>query len=169
MRVKSNCLLELTMIIKWFPLSTPLAVVLLALPLTAEGQVRILQSNAAGDRYTSSTLSGKVGRDPASKRPRGDRVPDGSQSASNEADDTLDVADFGCGDRRSFLGRPSDISITPTAKVYVGSDRRSGTIQRHRCHRYRLAHQSQEHPHGGPVHNLVTRTVVVAGGRPVKV
>jgi YVTN family beta-propeller protein len=106
----------------------PLAVLLLAGPLTAEGQVRILQSNAAGDRIhiidpATNTIVGEI---PGIEAAHGVTAsPDGTRIyASNEADDTLDVADFKTLrviKKIPLSGRPNNIAITPDGrKVYVG-------------------------------------------------
>src|SRR5262245_45310347 len=74
-----------------------LAILVLALPLAAQNQVRILQSNAAGDRVhiidpgTNKVVGEIVGIEAAhgvTASPDGSRI-----YVSNEADDTLDVAD----------------------------------------------------------------------------
>ncbi len=109
---------------------TPLAIVLLTLPLTAQGQgqVRILQSNAAGDRIhiidpVTNTVVGEI---PGIEAAHGvSASPDGTRIyASNEADDTLDVADLRTRTvikKIPLSGRPNNISITPDGKkVYVG-------------------------------------------------
>src|SRR6266702_8743359 len=107
----------------------PLAILLLVLPLTAASdQVRILQSNAAGDRVhiidpVTNTVVGEIqGIEAAhgvTASPDGNRI-----YVSSEADDTLDVADAAT---RTFIkkiplsGHPNNISITPDGrKVYVG-------------------------------------------------
>jgi YVTN family beta-propeller protein len=105
-----------------------LAIVLLALPLTAQAQVRILQSNAAGDRVhiidpaTNSVIGEIAGIEAAhgvTASPDGTRV-----YVSNEADETLDVADYRTRNiikKIPLSGRPNNISITPDGrKVYVG-------------------------------------------------
>jgi YVTN family beta-propeller protein len=107
---------------------TLLAIVLLTLPSTAQAQVRILQSNAAGDRIhiIDPVTNRIVGEIPDIEAAHGVTAsPDGSRIyASNEADDTLDVADFKT--LRVFKkiplsGRPNNIAITPDGrKVYVG-------------------------------------------------
>jgi len=109
---------------------TPLAIVLLTLPLTAQGpgQVRILQSNAAGDRIhiidpATNTVVGEI---PGIEAAHGVTAsPDGTRIyASNEADDTLDVADMRTRQvikKIPLSGRPNNVSITPDGrKVYVG-------------------------------------------------
>ncbi len=109
---------------------TALAIALLTVPLTAQsqGQVRILQSNAAGDRIhiidpATNTVVGEISGIEAahgvSSSPDGTRI-----YASNEADDTLDVADTRTRQvikKIPLSGRPNNISITPDGKkVYVG-------------------------------------------------
>src|SRR6266542_2103991 len=76
----------------------PLAILLLALPLmAASDQVRILQSNAAGDRvHIIDPVTNKVvGEITGLEAVHGVTAsPDGSRIyVSSEADDTLDVAD----------------------------------------------------------------------------
>jgi len=107
----------------------PLAVLLLTVTLAAaQQQVRILQSNAAGDRvHIIDPVTNKVvGEIPGIEVAHGVTAsPDGSRVyVSNEADETLDVADF---QTRKVIkkiplsGRPNNISITPDGrKVYVG-------------------------------------------------
>jgi YVTN family beta-propeller protein len=105
-----------------------LAVLLLAAPLAYAQQVRILQSNAAGDRIhiIDPSTNRVVGEIPGIEVAHGVTAsPDGRFIyASNEADDTLDVADFAT--RRvikkiPLSGRPNNISISPDGrKVYVG-------------------------------------------------
>ena len=77
---------------------TPLAILLpITLPLAAQNQVRILQSNAAGDRvHIIDPVTNKVvGEIPGIEAAHGVTAsPDASRIyVSNEADDTLDVAD----------------------------------------------------------------------------
>ena len=107
---------------------TALAIVLLPLPLIAQGQVRILQSNAAGDRIhiidpVTNTVVGEI---PGIEAAHGVTAsPDGTRIyASNEADDTLDVADMRTRTvikKIPLSGRPNNVSITPDGKkVYVG-------------------------------------------------
>src|SRR5207237_6926545 len=107
---------------------TALAVVCLSRPLLAPNQVRILQSNAAGDRVhiidpATNTVVGEITDIEAAHgvvaSPDETRV-----YVSSEADDTLNVADMAT---RKFIkriplsGRPNNISITPDGrKVYVG-------------------------------------------------
>src|SRR5216117_4238237 len=77
---------------------TILAILLLALPLAAQNQVRILQSNAAGDRVhiIDPATNKVVGVVPGIEAGYGvTAYPDGSRMyVSSEADDTLDVADL---------------------------------------------------------------------------
>jgi len=113
---------------------TALALVLLPLPLMAQGQVRILQSNAAGDRVhiidpATNTIVGEI---PGIEAAHGVTAsPDGSRIyVSNEADETLDVADTRTRNvikKIPLSGRPNNISITPDGrKVYVGIRQRVG-------------------------------------------
>ena len=107
---------------------TALAVVLLSLPLMAQNQVRILQSNAAGDRVhiidpATNTVVGEIGDIEAAHGVTAS--PDGTRIyISSEADDTLDVADMATRKvikRIPLSGHPNNISITPDGKkVYVG-------------------------------------------------
>jgi len=107
---------------------TPLAVLLLTLPLTAQNQVRILQSNAAGDRvHIIDPVTNKVvGEIPGIESAHGVTAsPDGSRIyVSNEADDTLDVADvktLKVTKKIPLSGRPNNIAISPDGRrVYVG-------------------------------------------------
>jgi YVTN family beta-propeller protein len=108
---------------------TALAIVVLTpLLVTAQGQVRILQSNAAGDRIhvidpaTNTIVSELVGSEAVhgvTSSPDGTRI-----YASNEAEDTLDVYDFATRKiikKVPLSGQPNNISITPDGrKVYVG-------------------------------------------------
>jgi len=108
---------------------TPLAIILvLALPLVAQNTVRILQSNAAGDRVhiidpgTNKVIGEILGIEAAhgvTASPDGNRI-----YVSSEADDTLDVADASTLKiikRIPLSGRPNNISISPDGRrVYVG-------------------------------------------------
>jgi YVTN family beta-propeller protein len=106
----------------------PLAVLLLTLPLTAQGQVRILQSNAAGDRvHIIDPVTNKVvGEILGVEAVHGVTAsPDGSRVyVSSEADDTLDVADvktLKVIKKIPLSGRPNNIAISPDGRrVYVG-------------------------------------------------
>jgi len=105
-----------------------LATLLFTLPLTAQNQVRILQSNAAGDRVhiidpaTNKVVGEIIGIEAAhgiTSSPDATRI-----YVSNEADDTLDVADAAT---QKFIkkiplsGRPNNIAISPDGRrVYVG-------------------------------------------------
>jgi YVTN family beta-propeller protein len=106
----------------------PLAIALLALPLTAQAQVRILQSNAAGDRVhiidpVTNTVVAEI---PGIESAHGVTAsPDGTRIyVSNEADDTLDVADVRTRTvikKIPLSGRPNNIAIAPDGRrVYVG-------------------------------------------------
>src|SRR6266571_1982860 len=102
--------------------------ILITLPLAAQNQVRILQSNAAGDRVHII--------DPATNKVVGEILgieaahgitasPDASRIyVSNEADDTLDVADrttLKVIKKVPLSGRPNNIAISPDGRrVYVG-------------------------------------------------
>src|SRR5262245_41774289 len=107
---------------------TSLAIALLTLPLTAQSQVRILQSNAAGDRIHiidpgTNTVVAEI---PGVEAVHGVTAsPDGSRIyVSSEADDTLDVLDVRSKNvvkRIPLSGRPNNISISPDGRrVYVG-------------------------------------------------
>jgi YVTN family beta-propeller protein len=100
----------------------------------AQGQVRILQSNAAGDRVhiidpATNTIVGEI---PGIEAAHGVTAsPDGTRIyVSNEADETLDVADMRTRNvikKIPLSGRPNNISITPDGrKVYVGIRQRVG-------------------------------------------
>jgi YVTN family beta-propeller protein len=102
--------------------------------LMAQNQVRILQSNAAGDRVhiidpATNTIVGEI---PGIEAAHGVTAsPDGSRIyVSNEADETLDVADTRTRNvikKIPLSGRPNNISITPDGrKVYVGIRQRVG-------------------------------------------
>ena len=108
----------------------PLAILLFALPLVAQAQdqVRIIQTNAAGDRIqlidpVTNTVVGEIlGIEVAHGATAS---PDGRWIyASNEADDTLDVADaqtLKVIKKIPLSGRPNNVSITPDGgRVYVG-------------------------------------------------
>jgi YVTN family beta-propeller protein len=107
----------------------PLAFLLAVVPLAAaQDQVRILQSNAAGDRVhiidpVTNTVVGEI---PGIEIAHGVTAsPDGSRIyVANEADDTLDVADFQTLKvikKIPLSGRPNNLSISPDGRrVYVG-------------------------------------------------
>ena len=108
----------------------PLAILLFTLPLAAQAQdqVRILQTNAAGDRIhiidpVTNTVVGEI---PGIEVAHGaTSSPDGRWIyASNEADDTLDVADaqtLTVIKKIPLSGRPNNVAITPDGgRVYVG-------------------------------------------------
>src|SRR6266702_6333576 len=102
--------------------------ILITLTLAAQDQVRILQSNAAGDRVHII--------DPATNKDVGELTgieavhgvtasPDGSRIyVSSEADETLDVADaktLQVIKKIPLSGRPNNIAISPDGRrVYVG-------------------------------------------------
>src|SRR5438105_1419695 len=108
--------------------------VLITLPLAAQNQVRILQSNAAGDRVHII--------DPATNKVVGEILgieaahgitasPDASRIyVSNEADDTLDVADAATLKvikKIPLSGHPNNIAIAPDGRrVYVGIRQKIG-------------------------------------------
>jgi YVTN family beta-propeller protein len=113
----------------------PLSILLLALPmLAATDQLRIIQSNAAGDRIHII--------DPASNKVVGEikgveavhgvtASPDGSRIYfSSEADSTLGVADaktFQIIKKIPLSGRPNNIAISPDGRrVYVGIRQKVG-------------------------------------------
>jgi YVTN family beta-propeller protein len=107
----------------------PLAILLLTVAVgAAQEQVRILQSNAAGDRIhiIDPVTNRVVGEIPGIEVAHGvTSSPDGSRIyASNEADDTLDVADMKTLKvikKIPLSGRPNNIAISPDGRrVYVG-------------------------------------------------
>ena len=113
----------------------PVAALLLAMPLTAQGQVRILQSNAAGDRVhiidpVTNTVVAEI---PGIEAAHGvTSSPDGRRIyVSNEADDTLDVADVATRKvikKIPLSGQPNNIAISPDGRrVYVGIREAVGT------------------------------------------
>ena len=101
---------------------------LLVLPVAAQNQVRILQSNAAGDRvHIIDPVTNKVvGEIPGIETAHGITAsPDGSRIyVSNEADETLDVADartMKVIKKIPLSARPNNIAISPDGRrVYVG-------------------------------------------------
>src|SRR2546422_3047357 len=101
---------------------------LLTLPLGAQNQVRILQSNAAGDRVhiIDPGTNKVVGEIPGIEAAHGITAsPDASRIyVSNEADSTLDVADAATLKvikKIPLSGRPNNIAISPDGRrVYVG-------------------------------------------------
>lgn len=106
-----------------------LAALLLMAPLAAaQGQVRILQSNAAGDRVhiIDPVTNRVVAEIPGIEVAHGITAsPDGRIIyVSNEADSTLDVAELATRKvikKIPLSGRPNNISISPDGrKVYVG-------------------------------------------------
>jgi YVTN family beta-propeller protein len=113
---------------------TALAIVLLPLSLMAQSQVRILQSNAAGDRVHiidpgTNTVVGEIQGIEAAHGVTAS--PDGTRIyVSNEADDTLDVVDATARNvikKIPLSGHPNNISITPNGrKVYVGIRQKVG-------------------------------------------
>ena len=109
-------------------------VLLIALPLAAQNQVRILQSNAAGDRVhiIDPATNKVVGVVPGIEAGHGVTAsPDGSRMyVSSEADDTLDVADLATLKvikKIPLSGHPNNIAIAPDGKrVYVGIHEKVG-------------------------------------------
>jgi YVTN family beta-propeller protein len=113
----------------------PLAIVLLALPLTAaSNQVRILQSNAAGDtiHIVDPVTNKVVGQIKGVEAVHGVAAsPDGSRIYfSSEADETLNVADVKTLEvvkKIPLSGRPNNIAISPDGRrVYVGIHQKVG-------------------------------------------
>ena len=106
----------------------PLAILLLTLPLAAQGQVRILQSNAAGDRVhiIDPATNKVVGEITGIETAHGITAsPDGTRIyVSNETDETLDVADvktLKVIKKIPLSARPNNIAISPDGRrVYVG-------------------------------------------------
>ena len=112
----------------------PLAILLFTLPLAAQGQVRILQSNAAGDRvHIIDPVTNKVvGEITGIETAHGITAsPDGSRIyVSNETDETLDVADvktLKVIKKIPLSARPNNIAISPDGRrVYVGIRQKVG-------------------------------------------
>src|SRR5204862_1287040 len=108
--------------------------ILITLPLAAQNQVRILQSNAAGDRVhiIDPATNKVVGVVPGIEAGHGVTAsPDGSRMyGSREADDTLDVADLATLKvikKIPLSGHPNNIAISPDGRrVYVGIRQRIG-------------------------------------------
>src|SRR3989475_4575855 len=108
--------------------------ILITLPLAAQNQVRILQSNAAGDRVhiIDPATNKVVGVVPGIEAGHGVTAsPDGSRMyVSSEADDTLDVADLATLKvikKIPLSGHPNNIAIAPDGKrVYVGIHQKVG-------------------------------------------
>ncbi len=109
-------------------------VLLIALPLAAQNQVRILQSNAAGDRVhiIDPATNKVVGVIPGIEAGHGVTAsPDGTRVyVSSEGDDTLDVADVATLKvikKIPLSGHPNNIAISPDGKrVYVGIHQKVG-------------------------------------------
>jgi YVTN family beta-propeller protein len=104
------------------------------LPLAAQNQVRILQSNAAGDRFhlidpaTNKVVGEVLGIEAAhgiTSSPDASRI-----YVSSEADDTLDVVDVATlkvTKRIPLSGHPNNIAIAPDGRrVYVGIRQKIG-------------------------------------------
>ena len=113
----------------------PLAILLLALPLTAaSNQVRIIQSNAAGDtiHILDSVTNKVVGEIKGVEAVHGVAAsPDGSRIYfSSEADETFDVADAKTLEvikKIPLSGRPNNIAMSPDGRrVYVGIRQKVG-------------------------------------------
>src|SRR6266446_9875729 len=113
----------------------PLAILLLTLPLTAaQDQIRILQSNAAGDRIhiLDPATNKVVGEIKGVEAVHGVTAsPDGSRIYfSSEADETLGVADaktLQIVKKIPLSGRPNNIAISPDGRrVYVGIRQKVG-------------------------------------------
>jgi len=114
---------------------TPLPILLLlTLPLAGQNQVRILQSNAAGDRVhiidpvTNKVVGEILGIEAAhgiTASPDATRI-----YVSNEADETLDVADaktLKVTKKIPLSGHPNNIAISPDGRrVYVGIHQKVG-------------------------------------------
>ena len=109
-------------------------VLLIALPLTAQSQVRILQSNAAGDRVhiIDPATNKVVGQILGIEAGHGITAsPDGTRIyVSSEGDDTLDVADVATLrviKKIPLSGHPNNIAIAPDGRrVYVGIRQKVG-------------------------------------------
>src|SRR2546429_1424540 len=114
---------------------TPLAILLLlTLPVAAQSQVRILQSNAAGDRVhiIDPATNKVVGQILGIEAGHGITAsPDGTRIyVSSEGDDTLDVADVATLKvikKTPLSGPPNNIAIAPEGRrVYVGIRQKVG-------------------------------------------
>jgi YVTN family beta-propeller protein len=113
----------------------PLAILILALPLTAASdQVRIIQSNAAGDtiHILDSVTNKVVGEIKGVEAVHGVAAsPDGSRIYfSSEADDTFNVADAKTLEvvkKIPLSGHPNNIAMSPDGRrVYVGIRQKVG-------------------------------------------
>ena len=115
-----------------------LAVAILLLPVTvaAQGLVRIVQTNSAGDNVhlidpVTNTVVGEI---TGIERAHGAVAsPDGrSLYVSNEADNTIDVADIAMlkvTKKIPLSGRPNNLAITPDGrKVYVAIAQSPGAL-----------------------------------------
>ena len=122
--VVQRCLKPLAILL----LTVPLALFTLPLAAQGQGQVRILQSNAAGDRVhiIDPVTNRVVGEIPGIEAAHGVTAsPDATRIyVSNEADDTLDVADartLKVIKKIPLSGQPNNIAISPDGRrVYVG-------------------------------------------------
>jgi len=115
-------------------LMTLATVLLITLPLAAQSQVRILQSNAAGDsvHIIDPATNKVVGVVHGIEAGHGVTAsPDGTRMyVSSEADDTLDVADLATLKvikKIPLSGHPNNIAISPDGRrVYVGIRQKIG-------------------------------------------
>ena len=114
-----------------------LAVLVLPVTTAAQGTVRIVQTNSAGDNVhiidpVTNTVVGEV---TGIERAHGAAPsPDGKRIyVANESDDTVDVVDVGTlkvVKQIPLAGRPNNIAITPNGrKVYVAIAQSPGALQ----------------------------------------
>ncbi len=113
-----------------------LAILALTLPLAANGPVRIIQTNSAGDNVhiidaATNTIVGEV---TGIERAHGAAAaPDGTRFyITNEADSTLDVVDgktLKVTKKIPLTGHPNNLAITPDGrKVYVAIAQAPGAL-----------------------------------------
>ncbi len=113
-----------------------LAILALTLPLAANGPVRIIQTNSAGDNVhiIDAATNKVVGEITGIERAHGAvAAPDGSRMyISNEADTTIDVVDgktLKVTKKIPLSGHPNNLAITPDGrKVYVAIAQAPGAL-----------------------------------------